>query len=372
MPTSGRVELLDGGREDDRRKRDEIKLQGLQSQLDELRAVVREQASRQARLEDLLKVSESNVAQQRMVLEQHRHEVSQSAQARHLEEGRVRQQLAELSSRIDDSTRPIRSLQAHVAELLEAVRRQRDDAGHDVKRYDELRVLIDHLAAHGERQIGVSQTLRDSIETVRTEVERLQREILRAEDSIKIVDQEVRRRVAEVAQRIENLAAHVDEEVAAIPGLGERIEELREWTTAIPPQFEELHAALERAADEVGRYRTQAVERDELAAERIEEVREQLDAQVAHLGQLIDQRVERLTARLEQHDDADRELAYRVSLLEMLCDELKQVDGRLRRELWYLHEQRARLRLEQAQSELDATIEARRAAEQRTSGGTKE
>ena len=207
---SARSEFRDAAREDERRKRDEAKIQGLQTQLDELRALSRELVSRQARLEDQLKTSEANVAQQRLLLEQHRHEVTQSAQARQLEEGRYRQQLVDLAARIDDSTRPIRSLQAHVAELLEAVRRQKDDVGQDGKRFDELRVLIDHLAAHGERQIAVSQALRDSIETVRVEVEQVQRDLLRTDDSVKIVDQESRRRVAEVGQQIENVSARLE------------------------------------------------------------------------------------------------------------------------------------------------------------------
>ena len=139
---SARGDFRDSAREEERRKRDEAKVQVLQAQLDELRALSRELVSRQARLEDQLKASEANVAQQRLLLEQHRHEVSQSAQARQLEEGRFRQQLVELGTRIDDSTRPIRSLQAHVAELLEATRRQRDDVGQDAKRFDELRVMI--------------------------------------------------------------------------------------------------------------------------------------------------------------------------------------------------------------------------------------
>ena len=116
---TGRNDLREVARDDERRRRDEAKIQTLQAQIDELRNMMREAASRQVRLEDQLKASEASVAQYRIVLEQHRHEVSQSAQARQLEEARVRQQMTDLSTRIDDSTRPIRSIQAHVGELLE-------------------------------------------------------------------------------------------------------------------------------------------------------------------------------------------------------------------------------------------------------------
>ncbi|HET7035833.1 MAG TPA: hypothetical protein VFI42_09160 [Thermomicrobiaceae bacterium] len=369
---SARSDFRDSARDDERRKRDEAKVQGLQTQLDELRALSRELVSRQARLEDQLKTSEANVAQQRLLLEQHRHEVTQSAQARQLEEGRFRQQLVDLQARIDDSTRPIRSLQAHVSELLDSMRRQKDDVGQDSKRFDELRVLIDHLAAHGERQIAVSQALRDSIETVRVEVEQAQRDLLRTDDSVKIVDQESRRRVAEVGQQIQNLSTRLESELGNLVSMNEHIEALGEAITIFPPQFSELREAIERTNGELERVRTQAQERDELTAERVEELRQQFDAQLKDIGEMLEQRLERFTARDEQLDEFDREISYRLSLLEMRVDELRQVDERVRRELWYLHEQRARLHAEHAQQELDAAIEARRAAEQRSLSAPKE
>lgn len=362
---NARGDFRDVVRDDERRKRDEAKIQTLQSQIDELRNLTRELVSRQVRLEDLLKTSEAGLAQHRLTLEQHRHDVSQAAQARQVEEGRVRQQLTELSARIDDSTRPIRSLQAHVAELLEAVRRQRDDVGQDTKRFDELRTLIDHLAAHGERQIGVSQALRDSIETIRVEVERLQRDLLRTDDSVKIVDQESRRRTTEVIQQIENVGARLEEEFMGVSALQTQIDEIRQGLTSIDPQFEALRELQTRAEDDFVRYHNQAIERDELMAERVEEIRQQFDTQLRDLQQSMEQRFERVHARTEQLDEVDREDSYRLSKIEMHLEELEQIDERIRREMWYLTEQRARIQAEQAQQQLESIIDARRDAEQR-------
>ena len=58
-----------------------------------------------------------------------------------------------------------------------------------------------------------------------------------------------------------------------------------------------------------------------------------------------------------------RELGYRLSTFVLQLDELKQVDGTLRRDLWALHEQRVRLRLEQIQQELELVTGSRRIAE---------
>ncbi len=360
---SGRGDFIDYVREDERRKRDEAKVQTLQSQIDEIRHLTRELLSRQLRLEEQLKASEASWAQHRLALEQHRHEVSQAAQARQLEEARVRQQITDLSARIDDTARPIRSLQAHVAELVEAVRRQRDDVGFDVKKFDELRALIDHLAAHGERQAVVSQSLRDSIDAVRHEVDRIQRDVLRTDDGVKIVEQELRRRVAEIVQQIDNQRARLDEEVPRFDALQAQIDELREALAAVDPQFEGVRAAHGRLEGEIARFHAQAVERDEITAERVEEIRQHFDIQVRDTRQIAEQRHERLVQRLDQLEEADRDLAYRIKMLEMQIEELRQIDQRLRREVWYLHEQRARLRFEQAQHELESVIEQRREAE---------
>jgi chromosome segregation ATPase len=371
---AARNDLRELARDDERRKRDEAKIQTLQAQIDELRNMAREAASRQLRLEDQLKTSEANVAQYRIILEQHRHEVSQSAQARQLEEARVRQQMSDLSTRIDDSTRPIRSIQAHVAELLETVRRQRDDVSHDTKRFDDLRSLIDHLSAHSERQVAVSQALRDSIENVRVEVERQQRDLLRIDDATKIVDQDGRRRLTEVVQQIENLSARMTEEFGGVSALSARVDDVEQSLSNVWPNFDAQRDAQQRLDGEIERYHGQSVERDDLIAERIEEIRQQAEAQLNNLDAATTQRFERLTSRTDQLDEVDRDLAYRISMIEMNLEELTRVDQRLRREMWYLNEQRARLRLEQSQQELEQVIDARRQAEQRNAdrsgGGT--
>ncbi len=362
---TARNDLREVSRDDERRKRDEAKIQTLQAQIDELRNMSREAASRQLRLEDQLKTSEAGIAQYRIVLEQHRHEVSQAAQARQLEEARVRQQMSDLSTRIDDSTRPIRSIQAHVAELLETVRRQRDEVSQDTKRFDDLRGLIDHLGAHSERQVAVSQALRDSIENVRVEVERQQRDLLRVDDATKIVDQDARRRVTEVIQQVENVNARLTEELSGVGSLVARVDDVEQSLAGVWPNFDALREVQQRLEGEIERFNVQSVERDDLAAERVEEIRQQAEAQLNNLDTATTQRFERLSARTEQLDEVDRDLAYRLSMIEMQLEELTRVDQRLRREMWYLNEQRARLRLEQSQLELEQIVDARRQAEQR-------
>ena len=198
-------------RHDDERRRDEARLTALQNQVDELRQAMREVLSRQGREEELFKHYESATAQNRIAIEQLRQESQQSAQARALDENRTRQQVNDLDARLEDVTRPIRSLQAHVMELIEAARLKADDTAQYRQRDEELQTQIEHLSAHVDRTGVLIHQVRDVIDSAREETDELRRDIVRAEDSIKIVDQDSRRRVAEVTQEGATITARIDE-----------------------------------------------------------------------------------------------------------------------------------------------------------------
>ena len=211
----------------------------------------------------------------------------------------------------------------------------------------------------------MSQALRDSIENVRVELERQQRDLLRIDDATKIVDQDARRRLTEVIQQIENLNVRMTEEFGGFSALIARVDDLEKTLAGVWPNFDTIRDIQQRFEGEITRYHEQSVERDDLTADRIEEIRQQSEAQLSNLDIATAQRFERLTARTEQLDEVDRDLAYRLTMIEMQLEELDRVDQRLRREMWYLNEQRARLRLEQAQQELEQVTDARRQTEQR-------
>jgi chromosome segregation ATPase len=350
-------------RHDDDRKRDEARIAAMENQLDEVRRMTRELLSRQARFEEGFKQYEGTAAQNRLALEQIRQEAHQTAQARALDENRTRQHLGDMEARLDDATRPIRSLQAHVTELLEASRKKVDDSGQHQKRYDELRGLIEHNTAHIDRTAVVSHQLRDVIDLVRSELDGLRRDMLRTEDAIKIVDQEARRRIAEVAQTGDNVGARIDEIRSDLAHLFDLIEDTRRSIVHIDPALETLREIDVVMRQDLTRFQSQAIERHELLLERAEDTRQEVDARFDDIRQAIEQRAERLAERIEGSQDQDRDLAFKISTLSGQLDELRQVDASLRRDIWYLHEQRVRLRFEQIQQELDIVTGQRRDAE---------
>jgi chromosome segregation ATPase len=347
-------------RQDDDRKRDEARFVTLQNQLDELRQALRELASRQVRIEEGVKGQEGYAAQNRLTLDSIKQETQQSSQARALDENRTRQVIADLEQRLDDATRPIRSLQAHVSELLEASRRKTDDTGQHQKRYDELRAMIEHLSAVGDRNAVVTHQLRDSIDNVRGETDQLRRDILRGEDAIKIVDQEARRRVAEIAQVGENFTARLDELRSDVTHTIDMMEEYRRSIVHIDPSLQELREVDTALKQDVARFHSQAIERHEVLVDRLEDVRQAADGQFAEIRQGAEQRYERLGERIDEINELYRDLGLRISAVAHQLDELRLVDASIRRDMWHLHEQRVRMRLEQAQAELDHVTGQRR------------
>jgi chromosome segregation protein len=335
----------------------------IQTQLDELRGLVRELVSRQSRNEEQFKFYEVGLAELRAGMEQHRHEVQQAGQARQLEDARIRQQISELDERIDENAKPVRMIQAHVAEVVESIRRGRDEDQAELRRYEELKSAIEHVAAQAERNTDMQILLRETLDTVRNDQSQMERDILKVDDAIRIVEQDARRRVTEISQEIDNLAIQIKEMRPVFDQLEAMIEDVRDSLVHIDPFLERLEKANAAVREELTRIYSQALERDELQSERHDELRVQLDVNVRDLRQLATGQYERLDERLDRVGDSLREVTYRLSILDMGLDELRDADVRIRRELWHAHEMRTRMRMDQIQAELEAVVDDRRQIE---------
>ena len=357
-------------RQEDDRRRDEARILGLQDQIDELRQALRELTGRQGREEEQRKQYEGSAAQNRMAIDQFKQEIGQALQARALDETRTRQQITDIETRIDDVARPVRGLQAHVTELIEAVRAKAEDISQFKRRDDELQAQIDHVGASLDRSAVVSHQLRDSIDALRGEIDAMRRDVIRAEDSVKIVDQEARRRVAETVQQGANLASRIDELRSDIGHVFDLVDDTRRSLAHVDPSLEELRTGSAVLRQEVTRFQAQGVERHEVMLDRVEDMRQEVDARFADARAAQEQRMERLIERIEDLTEAHRDLGFRISSLGTQVDELRLADHAIRRDLWAREEQRVRLRLDQAQAELDSLGAQRKESESRAEPGT--
>ncbi len=366
---SGPAATVAAYRQDEDRRRGEARVATLQSQIDELRAANRELASRQTHDEETIKQNETLGAQLRLAIERLRQESQQTSQARALDENRTRQLIQELETRIDDGVRPVRSLQAHVSELLETSRRKIDDTGQTDQRLDELVTVIEHLSAVGDRTGAISHGLRDNIDGVRSEVEGFRRDIIRAEDAIKIVDQEARRRTSDVQDIAEGYSARLDELRADLGHLYDSFEDQRRGLVHVDPTLDELRAGELALRQDQARLQSQVTERQALMVDMLDDARQENDARFEQLRQNFEERLDRLNERLDEANEQYRDLSYKFADLNAAIEELRQVDASLHRDLWYLHEQRVRVRLEQVQEELDVATAQRREADAETQVG---
>jgi chromosome segregation ATPase len=360
---SSRNDLRDAIRDDERRRRDEVRVSTLQAQLDEMRSLVRELVHRQGRAEEQFKHYEAGLAELRAALDHHRHEAAQSTQVRQLEDTRIREQLTELDARIDEVNRPIRALQSHVAEAIEAIRRVRDDDQESVRRYEELKALIESIASLAERNSDALRAVRDSIDGVRADHAQAARDIVQLDDAIRIVEQDARRRDAELEQRDDTLESRVADVVPIFGQHQAQIDDLRDSVKHVDPALDGLRRSDESLREEVTRIYEQSRERDDLQGERIDEVRVQLDTGLRDVRQTISDAYERLNDRADGQVDRLREHGYQQSMMAMRLDELEDADLRIRREVWHLHEMRTRQRLDQIQQELELVVQERREAD---------
>jgi chromosome segregation ATPase len=244
-----------------------------------------------------------------------------------------------------------------------------DDTSQTEQRLDELVVIIEHLSALGDRTSAITHGLRDNIDGVRTEVEGFRRDIIRAEDAIKIVDQEGRRRTTEVQDVAESYSARIDELRADLGHLYDSFEDQRRGLVHVDPTLDELRSDLLGLRQDINRLQGQVTERHDLLIDMHDDHRQETDARFEQIRQHFEERLDRLNERIEEAAEASRETSYKLSDLNAILEELRQVDSALHRDIWYLHEQRVRVRLEQIQEELDVATAQRREAETEAQSG---
>lgn len=350
-------------RQADDRKRESAQAQGMQSQIDELRLALREVSLRQQADQETIREQAATIAQLKLALEAANQAAEQTAQARALDENRTRQQIDDLEQRLDDSTRPIRSLQAHVTDLLEQSRRKVDDSNQNTERYNELMTTMEHLTAMSDRTSAIAHGLRDNIDSVRSEVDELRRDVIRTDDSIKIVDQEARRRTTAVGESVESFTARIDELRSDLAHTYDALEDTRRGLVHVDPTLDELRAGEIALRNDLAKLQAQLNERHDQLVDMQDDARQETDARFDQLRHALEERIERLNERLEETNEVFRETTYKISEINAQIEDLRQVDSSLHRDVWYLHEQRVRVRLEQVQEELDLATAQRRDAE---------
>ncbi|MDQ6908023.1 MAG: hypothetical protein M3176_14465 [Chloroflexota bacterium] len=347
-------------RDEERRRRDAVTINNLQQQIDELRALVRDQVARVGRSDEIVKNVEVVVSDVRANLDDHRRSQAQYAQARQLDENRIRAALADMHGGISEAHGAIRTLQAQAAELIEQTRARRDTTDVTNRRFDELQSQITRSFAQQDRLVEVMKGLRESIEEVRVEAAQARRDYQRVEDAIRIVDSEAKRRIIEVDQRIDVIPPRVDESLKRIAAVESAFKSVGEEFGRLHNHITSLAAVDVRQEEVYLTFNEQALERHDLVLERLEEVRQQGDAIDRDLRHAAEERDSYLASRVDLADEALRDVAHRISLVSTRVDDVGQRIADVRKELARASEQQVRSRFKQVQQELEEVVELNR------------
>ena len=347
-------------RDEERRRRDAVTINNLQQQIDELRAVVRDHVARVGRNDEVVKGVEAMVSDVRADLDDHRRGTVQYAQARQLDENRVRAALADMHGGIGEAHGAIRTLQAQTVELIEQARARRDTTDVTNRRFDELQSQISRTFAQQDRLAEMMKSLRENIEEVRVEAQQARRDYQRVEDAIRIVDSEAKRRIVEVDQRIEVIPPRIDDALRRIAAAESAFKSVGEEFSRLHNSIAGLVAVDARQEETYITFNEQSLERHDLVLERIEEVRQQGDAVTRDLRHSSEERDAYIASRVDLADEALRDVAHRVSLVNNRVDEVGQRIADVRKELARASEQQVRARFKQVQQELEEVIELNR------------
>jgi chromosome segregation ATPase len=349
-----RLDIRDNLREDERRQRDEARLGAIEAQLEELRNLLREQGSRQARADEVDKGLEAALAQLGQRLDAQRDAAVQRDDARQLDITRVRQSLEELTEQIAAGIRPIPGLQAQVADVVDQVRTKFQDLTREHHRFDELQRQIDELPPQIDRNAELAYGFRDELGGLRREIEEARAQVQRAVDTSLVTEQDVRRRVGEVQAAIDTANARIDAVRDELPPLDVQIDRVRHELHQALPGFQTLEAVDRELREEIERVAVADFEHQTRALARAEQVREAVLERIQEVERLNDTRFASTMVRFRELEDADRHLAHRLTLLAVRLEELRDEDVAVRQEIRRLEELRLRLRLDQAQQEIIA------------------
>lgn len=348
---SGYLDIRDNLRDDERRQRDEVRLNALQEQIEELRLALQENNSRHAQAEEGHKALEAALARVEARLVALRTEAQGATDALHRDATRVKGAVEGLEAQLGELTRPIPSLQAQVAEVANQVRTKFQELQRDEHRFDELGARIDRLPPLIDRGAEIARGAREQVETIRGEIRAVAEDVQRVSDAVGIAEQDARRRVGDVFARVDETNARLDALRDELPPLDVQIDRVRHELHQALPRFDQLADADAALREEVERDATLNFDRHVQALARFDEVRDTIEERVRVVERLNDTRFGATMTRFTELEAADRALAGRITLLAVRLDELREQDTTIRLEMQRLEELRVRLRLEQAQQE---------------------
>ena len=346
------LDIRDNLRDDERRQREEARLNSLQEQIDELRLLLREGNSRHGKVEEAQAALGEQVEGVGARIEGIRTEARSQNELRLVEMTRIRDEIEEVDQHFSKAITPFSTLQAQLTDLGSYVRTRFQELGEDRHRFDELQAQIERFPPLVERSADVARGVREELVGVRAEIDEVRADWRKTGDAVGIVEQELRRRSGDLGTRLDETNGRIDLLKDELPPLHVQIDRSRAELQAALPKFDQMTTSNNELRQEIDRVAAISFDHHTKAIAKADESRVANEERLRLVERLNDTRFTSTLARFGELEEADRSIGHRITLLAVRLDELRDEDSATRLEVRRLEELRLRVRIEQAQQEV--------------------
>ena len=310
--------------EEKHRVQEQSQLIYLQNQIDELRRMIKDQSNKYAWAMEQARRADGQIGQLQTLIERQVQEVQTTLEVYKREITALRREVSTAILRAEEAGKPVRELQAQIHQLQESRRQDREVVTPLYARLDDL----EHRAKE------TFSLIRDSDERQRQfygQLDQLRTADAAAIEGLRHLDEQIqiekhnqRRQSVEAQQLVADVRAALDDPVARIGRLEERIHEHEEQLAALPEEIDEIAKRLPGLVEDIRRVELTATERFLMNQERLEDLRHQHDERIVEMNEAGDQHLLHLTSWLERIDAWCREEESRVARIGNRLESLHQ------------------------------------------------
>jgi chromosome segregation ATPase len=340
-------------RDEEAFRRTEAQNYQLQQQMDELRRQLREALARQQWLEDLYKQNEGRLAQVQLAQDQFVQTITQTLNARQVDDQRVKQQIAELAPRVDEPMKAIRDLRAQITELSDSRRTDRDRFSAELRQYEGIQGQMRELVAQIGMIADAQRQLRDLVHDLDTVNAETRQEIQRVGELQRVEEQRLRRQGVELQEIVEGLRLQFQDTVSRSQRIDDVRRQVMEHIEALEDNVSLLEQEDQRQDTILQRLDKQMLENHLAVQQRAEAVRAAFETDLSEVRQIADQRTDRHIGRIQYLEDRLRDLEQRVAELPPLFDRLAARDLEIEAEREMVEELHLRREIDGLEAQLE-------------------
>ncbi len=351
------LDIRDNLRDDERRQREEARLNALQEQIDELRLLLREGHSRHGKVEEAQSALGEQIEGVGARIEGVRNEARGYNELRLVEMTRIRAEIEEVDQHFSKVVAPLPNLQAQITDLGSNIRARFQELGEERHRFSELQAQIDRLPPLVERSADVARGVREELVGIRAEIDEVRADWRKTGDAVGMVEQDLRRRSGDLGTRVDETNGRIDALKDELPPLDVQIDSVRAELHAALPKFDQMTKSNSELRQEIDRVAAISFDHHTKAIAKADESRVASEERLRLVERLNDTRFTSTLARFGELEETDRSIGHRITLLVVRLDELRDEDSATRVEVRRLEELRLRVRIEQAQQEVQVFTE---------------